>query len=350
LTAAAGPAGDLAARLAAVAGSVPGATVVAGAIAGPAEEVVCRARRGARASRHTVFEIGSVSKAFTALLLADAHVRGEVRLRDAAVRHLPPPARPRHAAAGRISLLHLATHTAGLPRLPANLYPVALPRLLTAPYAAYGPELLYRATARLRPRPAPGLRVRYSNLGVGLVGHLLARAAGRPYPCLLAERVCGPLGLDDTSAVPEPPGRADPARPAPGPGHRRRDRPVPPMACHGLTAAGGVRSSADDLLRFLRAHLDPGGAPAPLGAALREVLLPRLTLPDGSGLALVWNVRVRSGRAVYFQSGANSGFTAFAGFCPAAGAGVVALADTTWSRRQRLIPAAYALLAALAGE
>ncbi|GAA2285676.1 serine hydrolase domain-containing protein [Streptomyces atrovirens] len=353
---AAPPAGfspSLADRLAPTA---PGATaVVTATVQGTRHSVSCHghpsASPGTATGPRTVFELGSVTKTMTALLLAQMCVRGEVRLEDPITEYLPPHARPRHAAADRVTLLHLATHTSGLPRLPANLYPVALPRWTTEPYAGYTPDHLLGAAARIRPRPAPGTRVRYSNFGVGLLGRLLAEAAGETYEHLLATRICAPLALADTAVVPSPPdsGRTPEAGPADLAVGHRRGRPVPPMSMPGLPGAGAVRSCARDLLRYLDAHLHPSATP--LAAALHEVRRPRLAKPAGGDrIALVWNVRTFPGHDLYFHCGGTSGFTAFVGFSPQAETGLAALANTTPSLRNNFVQAAYCLLTSLVGE
>ncbi|MGH3154822.1 MAG: serine hydrolase domain-containing protein, partial [Streptosporangiaceae bacterium] len=144
------------------------------------------------AGPQTIFEIGSVTKVFTALLLADLAERGELRLTDAAARYLPG------GGSGQVTLADLATHTAGLPRLPPRLgwFALASPR---DPYVRYPAGWLIRAGGRslcAASRPNP---YTYSNYGYGLLGHLLGQAAGAPYEALVAERICGPLGLGDTT-------------------------------------------------------------------------------------------------------------------------------------------------------
>ena len=160
---------------------------------------------------HTMFEIGSNTKTFTALLLADMVVRGEINYTDPIAAFLPGHARPqrnrRRAASAQITLLHLATHTGGLPRLPRNLLARALRDRRTNPYARYTLPDLYAATARLGGGPPPGTRMRYSNYGVGLLGQLLANAAGTDYGTLITQRICRPLGLAET--LPHPPPASD---------------------------------------------------------------------------------------------------------------------------------------------
>ncbi len=200
------------------------------------------------AGPRTIFQIGSVTKVFTALLLADMAERGEVHLSDPAASYLPGP------AGDGPTLADLATHTSGLPRLPRGLLRSALlhPR---DPYARYPPARLVRDAGRALRAGSPGSHYAYSNFGFGLLGYLLGQAAGTPYETLVTRRICVPLGLSDTTfAAPGPPRAAR--------GHRRA-RPVPDWRLGALAGAGGLYSTAADLARFLRACLlAPPAAPA----------------------------------------------------------------------------------------
>lgn len=287
---------------------------------------------------HTVFELGSITKTFTALLLAEMVTRGEIGYDDPITAYLPSEARPRCVTDVPITLVQLATHTAGLPRLPPNLYRRALPVWWTNPYARYRLEDLYRATARIRIRHHQGTRVRYSNFGVGLLGQLLANAAAADYWELVFDRVCRPLGMADTRT---------------GTGTLcatgyRRGRPVPAWEMGALAPAGTLRSSATDLLRYLQAHLYPEATP--LAAALRATQVPRVAAKGKDRVCLVWNHRLSYYGDLLFHSGATRGFTAFLGFCPQAGTGIAALVNTTPTRRHNMIPTAYSVFKALIRE
>ncbi|MFI5941279.1 serine hydrolase domain-containing protein [Streptomyces uncialis] len=291
----------------------------------------------------TRFETGSVTKTFTALLLAELVARREVRYDDPVARYLP-----RRAAAPPITLLHLATHTSGLPRLPPGLLTGSARRAwFSNPYAGYSSAELLTAFSRAEPRHRPGTRVRYSNFGAGLLGHALARAAGGSdedpdagYGALLTERVLTPLGLTDTDC--------DPDRPQ-AHGHWR-GHPRPVWLIPGLPAAGALRSSARDLLTVLTALLDPpsSSAPPPLRAALADVQRPRLALPRSANrLCLVWNLRPRDGRPLLHHSGGTRGFTAFVGFLPRSGTALAALTNTAPTLGAPFIQAAYGTLCEL---
>lgn len=298
----------------------------------------------ASATDRTRFEVGSVTKTFTALLLADTAARGEVSLTGRIAEHLPYAALPRgHGRA--ITYEHLATHTSGLPRLPPGLLLHGLPFWFANPYRSFTPEMLLPALGRAVVHHPPGTLMRYSNFGVGLLGRLLADGAGTDYGPLLRERVLDPLELTDTgTAAPDDP---DPAY-AVGYWHGRRR---PPWVIPALPGAAAVRSSARDLIRFLRAHLDPGGSdvPPPLRIPLKEVVRVR-ELPgeteEKSGLA--WSVRTLAGATLYFHSGATRGCTAFVGLSPEREVCVAALTNSGLTLRSRFVQSAYLLLRALA--
>jgi D-alanyl-D-alanine-carboxypeptidase/D-alanyl-D-alanine-endopeptidase len=327
------PATDLSGRLDAsartIAAVVRAPAVVLAAVVDSETAVACHGDPAPDA--HTVFELGSITKTFTALLLAEMVTRGEVDYDDPITAYLPIEAQPRRVTDAPITLVQLATHTAGLPRLPANLYLRALPVWTTNPYARYSLDDLYRATARTRARPGPGAHARYSNFGVGLLGQLLANAATADYQDLVLDRVCRPLGMIDTLTEP---GLSSVT------GYRR-GRPVPAWEMGALAPAGTLRSSATDLLRYLQAHLHP--ETTPLTAALRATQVPRVAAKGKDRICLVWNHRCSRHGDVLFHSGGTRGFTAFAGFCPQAGTGVTALVNTTPTLRRNLIPIVYSL-------
>jgi len=237
-------------------------------------------------------------------------------------RHLPPGTGP--PVRGRpMTLADLASHASGLPRLPKGLLRQAL-RDRRNPYARFTRTQLERAVREARVRRAPG-RLRYSNFGAGLLGHVLSLRAGRGYEDLARERVCAPLGMAETRI-------AIPARDAPrlAQGHDRRGRPVPGWDLPALAGAGALRSTPSDMLRFLAGQLHPPDGR--LGSAIRLTHEPRvrrgklhvglgwLSLPLGRGRA----------RALW-HNGGTGGFRAFAGFVPGAGAAVVVLSNSARS-------------------
>ncbi|HEY2251625.1 MAG TPA: serine hydrolase [Planctomycetaceae bacterium] len=201
----------------------------------------------------TLFEIGSITKVFTTTLLADLHLAGELGLDDRVNRYLPPHGRIRGPYGDDVTLRHLSTHTSGLARLPVNLSWKKLSS--DNPYADYGDDDLYAGLARCRLKNRPGTRTRYSNWGSGLLGHVLSLVGGADYERLVIERILEPLGMHDTVIQ-----LSDEQQQRLAPGHSR-GKPVRNWEFQALAGAGAFYSTVADMLRFVRANLDPGSSP-----------------------------------------------------------------------------------------
>jgi serine-type D-Ala-D-Ala carboxypeptidase/endopeptidase len=283
----------------------------------------CRGRAddaGRPVDEHTVFEIGSVTKVFTALLLAVMSEAGEVALDEPLAAFYPEltlPVRGRPA-----TLVDLASHASGLPRLPPGLLRKGV-RHRDDPWASFSDADVARALESVRLRAEPGARVRYSNFGAGVLGQALARRAGTPYDDLVRTRVCRPLGLPDTGLrrSPDQLGRR-------AVGHDRRGRPVPDWHMDSLPGMGALHSTSADLARFLAAQLDPDSTP--LGDAIRLAQQPRLGAGRLGHQALGWMLSPlpRTDRRMWWHNGGTGGAFGFLGLEPETGVAVVALTNT----------------------
>jgi CubicO group peptidase (beta-lactamase class C family) len=224
-----------------------------------------------------------------------------------------------------LTLGDLSSHAAGLPRNPKGMVALWLGDRRN-PYAALSVEQLHAGLARTRLRRRPGQRVRYSNLGAGLLGEALARSAGQPYEELVRERVCLPLGMGDTVITPA---GEQAARLAVG--HTRRGKPVAPFEIPALAGAGALRSTATDMLGFLRANLDP--ASVPLVAQIERTQQPRLTMARHTQIGLGWLIADLPDPAgpLLWHNGGTNGFRSFVGFSRATGTAVVVLSNTARS-------------------
>lgn len=304
-------------------GLVVGAVTSGGAgTVGPVGRI--RAADGPAPRADTLFEIGSVTKVFTALLLAEAVTRGELSLDTPVGDLLPEVDVPTHDGVA-ITVEHLATHTAGLPKNPMPLLAAARAEWKARdddPWQAIDRAALLTALARTRLRRTPGTgRIAYSNLGVGVLGHALVAAAGsRDYGELVQARICGPLEMTDTVLLPDPQQSQREAD-----GHRRRRRPTGHWEVAGLPGAGALRSTAHDMLIFLHAQLRPDDTP--LGPAIALTHQERRT-GKRLGIGLGWlRVPVARDQVLLWHNGGTGGFRAFVGFVPAAGVGAVVLAN-----------------------
>jgi D-alanyl-D-alanine-carboxypeptidase/D-alanyl-D-alanine-endopeptidase len=277
----------------------------------------------------TVFLIGSVTKTFTTLLLADMVTRGEVKLTDEATKYLPAGVSlPEQGRA--ITMRDLATHRSGLPSMPNNIGLAGLPN----PVEAYTSDQLYEYLAECKLETAPGERWRYSNLGVALLGRLLANRAGLDYDDLLAVRVLQPLGMTDSAVRPA----GDLARRV-APGHDKYLRPVETWEMRTMPGSGSLRSTADDMLKFIAAYL--GLVDTPLKAAMAFQLKTRY--PEGGDQALGWPITKVGEEEVFIHEGGKAGYRSVTAFNLRTRTGVVILANTRTN--YRLSPIALHLLA-----
>lgn len=227
----------------------------------------------------TVFEIGSISKVFTAILLSDAVRRGEVSFDDPIGSLLPEGVAP-PAFEGRVpTLRELATHRSGLPRMPANISPADVEN----PFADYGRDDLHAFIGGLALPRAPGAAYEYSNLGAGLLGDALAQRLGVPYEAALRERVLGPLGLTDTTITLSESQRARFAPP-----HQAGGVPTKAWDFDALAGAGAVRSTARDLMRLAEAVLSPQGRE--IDEAISATLARQADAQGSFSIATGWHI------------------------------------------------------------
>jgi len=245
----------------------------------------------------TVYEIGSMTKVFTGLLLADAVAREQVRLDQPAAELLSDGVIMPSEGDRPITLLDLSTHVSGLPRLPDNFEPADW----NNPYADFDAAKLQAFLNQYELTRAPGTKSEYSNLGAGLLGYLLSQKADTSYEQLLLDRIAKPLAMQDTTLTLS---AAQKARLAPP--HAGDNQPNYNWDMNALAGAGAIRSTADDLLRFAKAQLDP--PQGELGEAIEfawKVHQPPLA-KDDFAMGLGWHV-ARDG-ATRWHNGQTGGY------------------------------------------
>jgi len=287
----------------------------------------------------TVFEIGSVTKVFTSTLLAIQVEAGRLELDMPAAALMPEVA----SLPPEITLRRLATHTAGLPPLPANFIPIMMKNRLN-PYASYTPEHLLEFLATYRPKAPPDdqTKVAYSNLGMGLLGFILSCYLEVSYEQAVSEAILGPLGMVDSGIT-----LGDPQRSRLAPAHDGKGKPTSNWDIPTLAGAGALRSTVQDMLAFLAAQLQPpagllGRAIENSQSAQRSQAV-KISFPERllrrlggnkedyvlftDGIALGWMIGSlgAGGPQVYWHNGATGGYRAFVGVVPQQQAAVVAL-------------------------
>jgi CubicO group peptidase (beta-lactamase class C family) len=266
----------------------------------------------------SVFEIGSVTKVFTAALLAGMVQRREVALDDPVQKYLPAGVTMPTRGGKQITLAMLSEQTSGLPRLPSNFKPADT----SNPYADYTVQQLYEFLSGYTLPRDPGTSYEYSNIGVGLLGHVLALRAGKSYEELLRERIWEPLGMSSTAITLSPRLRAHLAF-----GHDPSGAVVPNWDLPTLAGAGAIRSTAADMLKFLSAQLHRERGPLEKAMALTH----KERASAGSaemGIGLGWHLRHRNGDDIVWHNSGTGGYRSFAGFRPTAGTAVVVLTNS----------------------
>jgi CubicO group peptidase (beta-lactamase class C family) len=270
---------------------------------------------------NTVFEIGSITKTFTAAILADMVTRKEVALDDPVGKLLPPGMKLPERDGKQITLLDLATQTSGLPRLPGNLE-ITNPQ---NPYATYTPAQLANFLASYELPRAIGAQYEYSNLGVGLLGMALSYQGRRDYEVLVRERVLRRLAMNDTKIALTPSMRSRLA-----PGHDESGRPAGLWDLPTLAGAGALRSTVNDMLKYIRANADSNSKP--LGRVLAMTHGERRPAATNMTIGLAWHRLSRpSGRTIVWHNGGTGGYRSFTGYDESTGLGVVVLANSAVS-------------------
>ena len=268
----------------------------------------------------TLFEIGSITKVFTSLLLAGMIERGEVKADDPVRKYLPSSVKIPSRNGREITLLDLSMQVSGLPPMPNNMKPADPEN----PYADYTVEQMYAFLSGHELRRDPGEKYEYSNLAVGLLGHTLALKSGMSYERLVRARILEPLKMTSTFiTVPD----AEKSRFAPG--NKPNLQPAKHWALPTFAGAVALRSTANDMLRFLAANLELTDTPLKLGMRRMRALSKPTGSPDLE-IAMGWHILNKFDKQLVWHNGGTGGFRTFAGFDLAQKKGVVVLCNTSF--------------------
>jgi serine-type D-Ala-D-Ala carboxypeptidase/endopeptidase len=258
----------------------------------------------------TLFGIGSITKTLTATLLAFADQQGTMHIDDPLARDAPPGFHVPDFNGQPILLAHLAEHTSGLPRIVPNP-PTPMP-----------PEQLWRFIDTYQLPRAPGEQFLYSNLGFALLARAMVRRLNASEDQLYARIITGPLGLHDTAIELTPAQRARLAQ-----GFRPNGQPAPEFGpgFPAMAGAGAVRSTLDDMMRYLDFEL--GRLDVPLRSLLPVLHQPRHAAGANGSVGLGWQMREGPKGRVIFKDGAMPGYASYMVFVPAQATGVVVLSN-----------------------
>ncbi|WP_223033395.1 serine hydrolase [Hanstruepera marina] len=274
-------------------------------------------------NEHTVYEIGSISKVFTCIMLADEVLNGSMKLSDPIAKYLPKEVTVPTRNDREITLLDLATHTSALPRMPDNFNPKD-PR---NPYVDYTPELIYKFLSSYELTRDIGSQYEYSNYAMGLLGHILELHTGKSYEELLIEKIAHPCGMNSTRLKLTDSMINHLAKP------HSQGIEVSNWDITGLAGAGGIRSTTEDMVKFLMANM--GVTKPNIYEAMK--LSQQVAYENESEkfkIGLGWHYAQNGDDTIIWHNGATGGYKSFTGFIKGTQKGVVVLgnADTDIGR------------------
>ncbi len=316
--------GLVAERIKALGGDQSGVGIVVGVISPDGRKIISAGRLSSNDPRapdgDTVFEIGSITKAFTALLLADMAVKNDLALNDPVAKYLPAEFKVPIRNGKTISLLDLATHTSGLPFMPNESTTFS-----DSGAANYSVTDLRHFIANCELRSDIGEKWEYSNVGYWLLGEGLAGRAGVDYETLLQQRVIAPLGLMNTAFALSPKMKTNFP-----PGHNAVLQPSPPMSTLTIysimPAAGGLYSTVNDLLKLLAVAMDYEHSSLSAATHLTQTTN-RPISSNGSEQGLGWTIIHEKNAELIVHDGGTLGYASSIAWDTAKRVGVVVLSN-----------------------
>lgn len=271
---------------------------------------------GAAVDEHSIYEIGSISKVFTGILLALQVVNGKMKLDDPIKKYLPAEVKVPQRGGKEITLGHLSDHTSALPRLPGNMAPANS----NNPYADYTVKQLYDFISGYELTRDIGAEYEYSNLAQGLLGHILASQSGVSYEELMIKTIATPLGMKETKITFDEAMKRNLAM-GHSDGAQVENWDIPTLA-----GAGAIRSSTADMLKFLAANA--GLTRTTLRKAMDLSHQVRHDKAGSNRVGLGWHVAKGKNGDVIWHNGGTGGYRTFAGFVKESGMGVVVLTNS----------------------
>ncbi len=266
----------------------------------------------------TMFEIGSISKTFTAILLADEVVKGKMSLEDPINKYLPDSIPTLAFKDVPITLKTLSNHTSGFPRLPINLSQKGDD--VNNPYQNYDEKRMFTYLKNFKPFREVGVNYDYSNFAVGLLGSILAKQNQTSYEQLLIDKICKPLQLKNTKIVIQNTDNQYFAQ-----GYDEKGNAASAWDLNTLAGAGGIRSTAADMAKYVEANMS--NAPKALQEAID--LTQKTTLNQGQNtIGLGWHISAGKKHTIVQHSGGTGGFRSFVGFDKKRQIGVVVLSNS----------------------
>ena len=274
-------------------------------------------------NQNTFFNIGSITKTFTTLLLADMVKQGIVNLNDPVEKFLPPSVKVPQFNGKKITLEDLADHTSGLPEWPSNVW---LNNTVGDINPNYNVTQLYQALSDTKLTREPGAQVQYSSFGIGLLGHILSlESDGISYEELVKDRILDVLGMNDTKIALS----QNETNNRFSVGHLGGKEIITPRIPTILADSGAFRSTAPDMLKYVSANLGlihtKLDDAMQLGHLIRHSSIIANPMNYSEYRGLGWRVLTNFGTETITHTGAINGWNAFAGFIPTKQVGVIAM-------------------------
>jgi CubicO group peptidase (beta-lactamase class C family) len=271
---------------------------------------------GTKPDEHTIFEIGSISKTFTATLLAIAVNNGKLKLEDPVNRYLPDSIPSLEFEGVPVTLKTLSNHSSGIPIMPTNFYSSDP----NNPFKDYAVLDLFSFYKYLHLTRKPGEKYEYSNVAVGTLGVILEKVFGKGYESLITDSICKPLGMSDTEQFIK---KNDSVRFAKG--YTESGSYISQWDLKALPGAGAIRSTAEDLLKYADGNM--GNAPNSLMQAFK--LTHMVTFNDGTNkVGLGWHYLKNGEEELLFHNGGTGGFRSYLALNPQKKFAVVILSNT----------------------
>ncbi|OZV68676.1 serine hydrolase [Winogradskyella aurantia] len=274
---------------------------------------------GVEVNNVTVYEIGSISKVFTCIILADEVIKGTMNLDDPVAKFLPDSVKIPSRNGRQITLKDLATHTSALPRMPFNLNPSDSAN----PFADYTVGKLYEFLSTYELTRDIGVQYEYSNLGMGLLGHVLELHTGKSYEDLVMDRIAKPLGMEDTKIELTDSMRERLALP-----HNNEVKETKNWDIPVLGGAGALRSTTRDMVKFVKANITPNASRLYKAMALSHQVAFK-NEANNFQIGLGWHFA--NNNNIIWHNGGTGGYRAFAGFIQGGRQGVVVLTNSIYS-------------------
>lgn len=272
-------------------------------------------------TKTSIYEIGSLSKIFTAIILSNLVEEGTITL-DQPISLFLPDTLKKNEDLSKITFQMLANHTSGLPRLPDNLEKVK-GYSTNDPYKSYDKKALYSYLATFKNKKSPGEEYEYSNLGYAVLGDIICDIYKKSYDQIVKDIICKPLDMNNTFQV------LDPKRKDTFKVYNKDGQEVPSWSFDAFSAAGGLKSSLEDLLKFANAQFKM--PQTPLENAMANTRLFTFFLPPDTDLGLAWHMNLLDDLTVYWHNGGTAGSSSYLALCPDKKSAVVILSNSAIS-------------------